>query len=242
MKIFKIELRKIVMLVLILFVTGTLVSCSTKSSSNETETHDESDGDHHDEAEGDDHHEASAEGEAGETITWMPSETTFSGSLKLAQGDLQKLNPKVSANDAGDDQLNLTLNGESTTLLFDQTMGSIGADINFANTDFKGMLSIVHHYQDANNYDALVISNNLMQMVRVENGKTSSLDKKEIQLAKQNSVRLSVAGEHWKGYLNNELYNHGHAELRPEGKVGVVLEGRGNLQLGKIEVTPLTEE
>lgn len=234
----KIKIKKTTWLILVLFTMGTLVSCGPKSSHESTE-------DQHDESsEGEHEHGPAAEvvESVGDVLSWTPAETPFPGSLKLIQGDVQKLNTKVSTNAAGAKVLELNLGNEKATLLFDPTMGSIGVELNFDQTGFKGTLSIVHHYQDASNYDALILSTNLMKMIRVENGKTTQLDQKAITLEKSNAVRLSVAGEHWKGYLNNELYNHGHAELRPEGKVGLILDGQGTLQLEKMNVTPLKAE
>ncbi len=52
-------------------------------------------------------------------------------------------------------------------------------------------------------------------------------------------LKFSAAGEHLKGFLNGKQYNHGHAETRGVGKVGIMLDGEGEILLKKLTLIPL---
>lgn len=245
MKTSKLNLSAITIAALVLFLTGTISSCSTKSSSEETaeQTEEEVEGHEHDSAEAEHHDHAEASGNEGSgSIMWMPSEQPFSGQLKLVEGDAQKLNAATSSDSDGSKVLSLSLSGERVLLLFDETFEDLGSNLQFKTDGFQGQVAIVHHYMDASNYDYLSLNNTSMQLGRVENGKDKVLNKEENKLPGDwATLTVSSAGEHYKGSLDGKLVNHGHGETRPAGRVGVLLEGSGTVMLKMMEVMKLTE-
>jgi hypothetical protein len=245
MKISKLNLSAITIVALLLFLAGTISSCSTKSSSEETaeQTEEEVEGHEHDSAEAEHHDHTEASGNEGNgSIMWMPSEQPFSGQLKLVEGDAQKLNAATTSDSDGSKVLSLSLSGERVLLLFDETFEDLGSNLQFKADGFQGQVAIVHHYIDASNYDYLSLTNTSMQLGRVENGKDKVLNKEENKLPGDwATLTVSSAGEHYKGSLNGKLVNHGHGETRPGGRVGVLLEGNGTVMLKMMEVMKLTE-
>lgn len=247
MKTSKLNLSAITIVALVLFLTGTISSCSTKSSSEETAEHTEEEGEveghEHDSAEAEHHDHAQASGNEGSgSIMWMPSEQPFSGQLKLVEGDAQKLNAATSSDSDGSKVLSLSLSGQRVLLLFDETFEDLGSNLQFKTEGFQGQVAIVHHYMDASNYDYLSLTNTSMQLGRVEDGKEKVLNKEENKLPGDwATLTVSSAGEHYKGSLDGKLVNHGHGETRPGGRVGVLLEGNGTVMLKMMEVMKLTE-
>lgn len=248
MKTIKFKFSWLVSCILLLFLAGTITSCSTKK---ESEEHSEEAG-HHDEGteEGHDHegeegghHEedVSMEG-AGESMTWMPGDEPFTGMLKLVLGDQATLAPSITSGKDGSKVLTLTLNGDRTVLLFDGKFDNVGANLQFKTDSFEGELAIVHHYTDAANYDYVSISNAAMRLGRMENGKDNLLNKEDKRLPDDwATLSVSSAGEHYKGLLNEVLVNHGHGKTRAAGQVGVMLNGKGKVMLKMMEVMKLTE-
>lgn len=247
MKTSKLNLSTMTIIVLILFLAGTISSCGTKSSKQETaeqtEKGGEAEGHEHDSAEAKKpHHDDASGNEGGASIMWMPSEQPFSGRLKLVEGDAQKLNMATSSDSDGSKVLSLSLSGERVLLLFDDKFENVGSNVQFKTDGYQGQVAIVHHYVDGTNYDYLSITNTSMQLGRMENGKNNVLDKKDEKMPVDwAKLTVSAAGEHYKGSLNDKLVNHGHGETRPAGRVGVLLEGKGKVMLKMIEVMKLTE-
>ena len=248
MKTSKFNLSTMKIIVLILFLTGTISSCSTKSSKQEaaeqTEKGEEAKGHEHDsiDVKRSPHDEASGNEAGSASLMWMPSEQPFSGQLKLVEGDSKKLSLATSSDSDGSKSLSLSLSGERVLLLFDDKFENVGSNLQFKTDGFQGQLAIVHHYIDTSNYDYLSLTNSSMQLGRMERGKDNVLDKKDNTMPNDwSTIRLSAAGEHYKGYLNDKLINHGHAEAMKAGRVGILMEGKGKIMLKMAEVVKLSE-
>lgn len=244
MKTSKLNLSLSTIIVLMLFLVGTISSCSTKSSNEQAaEQTEQAEGHEHDSTEDKNHHhDEVSDNEGSGSVMWMPSEQPFSGQLKLVEGDAQKLNTATSSDSDGSKVLSLSLSGERVLLLFDETFEDLGSNLQFKADSFLGKVSIVHHYTDASNYDYLSLTSTSMQLGRMENGKDKVFNKEENKWPSDwATLTVSSAGEHYKGSLNDKLVNHGHGETRPAGRVGILLEGNGMVMLKMMEVMKLTE-
>ena len=233
---------------LTLYLTVTISSCGTKTSKEETaeqtEKGKEADGQKQDSvvAPKTDNNGPSANEGDNASIMWMASEQPFSGQLKLIEGDVKMLNPTINANSDGSKVLGLSLSGERVLLLFDDMFENVGSNLQFKTDGFQGQVAIVHHYIDASNYDYLSLANSSMQLGRMENGKDNVFDKRDNKMLNDwSTLRLSAAGEHYKGYLNDKLVNHGHAEAMAAGRVGILMQGKGKIMLKMLEVVKLSE-
>ena len=188
-------------IVFMIVLAGTISSCGTKSSKQETAERtgkaEEAEGHGHDSAEVKNPHHDMVSGNEGGTATamWMPSEQPFSGQLKLVEGDAQKLNLATSSDGDGSKALNLSLSGERVLLLFDDKFENVGSNLQFKTDGFQGQVAIVHHYIDASNYDYLSLTNSSMQLGRMVNGKNNVLDKKDNKMPNDwSTMRVSAAG------------------------------------------------
>jgi uncharacterized protein YpmB len=247
MKTLKINLSIIIILVVFLFLAGTMSSCGTKSQKKGEEQTEESDHHEQDSSNTEDHDEAGHHDEGtdestSETMMWMPGDQPFTGMLKLVQGNEPSLTPSVTSESDGSKVLNLTLTGEKVILLFDGALENVGANLQFKTNSFQGEVAVVHHYTDASNYDYVSLTNSAMKLGRVEKGKDKVMDNKEMKMPTDwATLTVSSAGEHYKGLLNETLINHGHGETRAAGQVGVLLSGKGKVMLKMMEVMKLTE-
>ena len=237
---------KIKSIVLALLFAGIISSCGNKSSKQETaeQTEKDKETDKHDSVDikAPPVNMTTETDSSNSSIMWMPSDQPFSGQLKLVEGDAKKLNPTSNSDGDGSKILSLSLSGEKVLLLFDDKFENVGANLQFKTDDFQGQVAIVHHYIDVSNYDYLSFTNSLMQLGRIENGKNNVLDKKDNKMTNEwSTMRVSAAGEHYKGYLNDKLINHGHAEATASGRVGILLDGKGKVVLKMLEVMRLSE-
>ena len=55
-------------------------------------------------------------------------------------------------------------------------------------------------------------------------------------------LKVSAAGTHYKGYIGDKTITHGHGDEMPNGFVGLMLEGTGQIQVKSIEIFELEAE
>lgn len=113
------------------------------------------------------------------------------------------------------------------------------ADIDF--TSFNGRIGLVHHFQDKNTYECMVIgSAGSASLLDCSAGKTDKLDDAEIDLPSgSNRIGVSAAGSHLKGYLDGQTIVHGHRTDRGVvGKVGLMLDGNGKVRILELKLDP----
>ncbi len=82
-----------------------------------------------------------------------------------------------------------------------------------------------------------------MELGRIMDGNKKVLDTKDYQLdaSQWNTLRFSAAGEHFKGYLNDEMITHGHDEEMEPGFAGIMVNGTGTIFIKSISILELTE-
>ena len=249
MKTNKIKSNTLILILGVALVAFT-TSCNSGNNKESTNNHAEmEEGHHHDEHEGDHqhegeesehHHDEMHQNTSGE-VMWMPSGEPFSQQLKLEVGNSTALSAKV-VDENGSKALSLNANGDKTIMLMEGAYSDLGAELQFMFSDYRGSLAILFHYTDASNYDALVLNGQSLELQRIINGKVDVLDSKEAALPSDwANLKLSAAGEHLKGFLNGKQYDHGHAEERETGKVGIMLNGNGRVLLKMLTVIPLEE-
>jgi hypothetical protein len=89
------------------------------------------------------------------------------------------------------------------------------------------------------NYDYVALESGKMQLGRLSEGKIKIMDEKSLKY--NDWINLGVVGDgtHFRDYIDDKLYTHGHgSELKP-GTVGFVINGDGTILIDKIEVKSL---
>jgi uncharacterized membrane protein len=116
---------------------------------------------------------------------------------------------------------------------------SVQANLYVNLNDFDGTIKLVHHIQDKMNYDFVALESGMMRLGRLINGKIKIMDEKSVTFKDWLNLGVVGDGTHFRGYLNDKLYTHGHGpELNP-GSVGLLIKGQGVVLIDKLEVLSL---
>ena len=117
------------------------------------------------------------------------------------------------------------------------TMNSMQADVAMNISDFSGSVMLVYHVQDARNYDFLALENGIQKLGRMENGTEQVYNQGDVPSTDGwITVRVFGGGGHFRGYVDEEQYTHGHADDLPPGQFGFRFDGNGMILIGSIQV------
>lgn len=114
---------------------------------------------------------------------------------------------------------------------------------------FMGRAALVHHVQDARNYDFLAVEKaaeggGRVVQGRVRDGQAEVFDESALDAGALDGpvdLRAVAYGTHFRGYLGGELVAHGHGDAAPAGRAGLLLDGTGPLRLLRLEAVPVSE-
>jgi uncharacterized membrane protein len=188
---------------------------------------------------------------------WQPAEGTVRAlrrdtAFAWLAGEASALNPAVrERSGAGGPALALEgPAGESGPVMFTAggALRSIQAEARLKLSGFDGTAMLVHHVQDANNYDFVALDpdgsgagGGTMRLGRVRGGERS-VSAEGTYAAQEGGwlpVRVVSDASHYRGYVGGEMVAHGHAGAPEPGRVGVRLEGSGTVLLQAMQVQRL---
>lgn len=230
-----------------LFLAGiVLASCSQSKKEGTDSVHEEAEGDHHSEAEGahSGHSESSTMTDGNSTI-WSPKGNgieLINNDFHFVTGAIEDITPEVVQNEAGENVLKMTANGNPAAFAFHKSYGNIGMAAMVNSTSFKGSVKLIHHAQNDTNYEFVSINGTTMKLGRVVNGDVKVFDEKPFASSDWVNLRVSAAGSHFKGYIGSKTITHGHGDKMKDGYVGIMVEGTGVLQIKSIELVPMEDE
>lgn len=116
-------------------------------------------------------------------------------------------------------------------------------DVDVNSDSLKGDLVIVHHLQDAQNYDYMTLNEDgSASLGRVRDGSSETIEEGKVEGKSVHHIKFVNSGEHQRGYVNGQLILHGHVEPAPAGGVGLKPEGQGKLFVQKMMLSKLTGE
>ena len=130
-------------------------------------------------------------------------------------------------------------------LLLPEKMGDVLLSLDTDPSQFKGTLGLVHHYRAPDSYETVLLSSQGRGVLEsVTDGNTKTLDQKQVDWPQDRSViAASAAGRHLMGYLDGLTVLHGHRDAVDfVGKVGVVCDGTGSLELFELRAAPASSE
>lgn len=160
--------------------------------------------------------------------------------FETSPASLQTLNPKV---EKFNDQFGLTLTKNSKDpfqIVLKPEYGDAQVEVDLDKSEFPGKISLIQHM---NGSEHVYFSVDARSASLGRNGNSSKVfEQKPITIPSGwLKLRSVSAGGHFRGYLNGKLVVHGHGEAAPPGKVGVLLEGAGQLRIARMAVHPITE-
>lgn len=159
--------------------------------------------------------------------------------FETSPATFQTLNPTV---EKFNDQFALTITKNSNDLfqiVLEPEYGDAQVEVDLF-SGFQGKISLVQHL---NGSEYLYFSVDPRSASLGWNGNPPKVFEQKPITIPTGSLKLKSvsAGEHFRGYLNGKMVVHGHGEAARPGKVGVLLEGAGQLRIARIAVQPVSE-
>jgi uncharacterized membrane protein len=173
--------------------------------------------------------------------TWDISPNSVSdliANYHWVEGSVQELKPAITSTEAP----GLRLQASEQAILFvtHDSYQNVQVDYYLNLDDLDGEIELVHHLQDANNYDFVSLnSEGFIRQARIQNGDETIFAEGTFEAAGQLFLRVVGDGTHFRGYINREMKVHGHDDAPEGGSVGLRIQGSGSVVLYEIEMTQL---
>lgn len=154
-------------------------------------------------------------------------------------GSVAATRPEVIPDSVRGMVLRLHLADKPILLAAGDSLKSVQVDLSLNISGFEGEVRLIHHLGDTLSYDFIGLKDRSMELGRVERGKMRVMDRASYDATGWISLRAVGDGRHFRGFVNDKLVTHGHADELPPGRVGLLVDGRGVLLIDKISVTSL---
>ncbi|SMO64078.1 DUF2231 domain-containing protein [Gracilimonas mengyeensis] len=158
--------------------------------------------------------------------------------FRWIEGSVQGLNPQIVSGE--ESFLRLNASGETSFFVTNSDYQNVQIDYYLNLDDFSGEIELVHHVQDARNYDFVSLnSDGTIRQGRMQNGETTIFEEGTFDPEGRLFVRVVADGTHFRGYVNREMKVHGHGDAPQSGAAGMKLNGNGAVLISQIELTQL---
>ncbi|SHK04668.1 DUF2231 domain-containing protein [Rhodothermus profundi] len=168
---------------------------------------------------------------------WMPgpgAEQVLADSFTVHAGSLAELSLE-----AGPDELRLTLADQTLLFTGPGTLSGTEITVRLHRDSLQGIVRLVYHLQDANNYDFLEIGPARIRQGRLVAGQERLFDEAPLPETGWLEVRAIAYGTHFRGYVNGQMRVHGHGSAARPGPAGLYLRGSGTIRLRTLTVQPV---
>lgn len=176
-------------------------------------------------------------GENG-SLSWVIGEEAprmLNGQFTFLQGQAN-----ASVDSEGDQQILRFQSPNGFFVTNDNTYSSLQMVLDVHPEEYQGDIILTHHVQDADNYGYLALhKDGSAELGHVRDGEKSMVEQGSFDRQGLKKIKLSVSGDHLKGYVNDNQVLHGHYEQPGPGAVGLKLTGNGSLGLSKMEIIPI---
>lgn len=175
--------------------------------------------------------------------TWTPQDAAaWTQQTQWMGNPSGELRTRLVDTDNGGRALSLRME-DAGTLMFvvPDTLGDVQVEATLDPSAFEGTVLLVHHVQDAQNYDFLALAEGTMQLGRVQQGARTVLDEGTFEASGWITVRATGDGDHFRGYVDDEMVTHGHAGPLAPGRAGLRLEGQGPVLLQRMQARAIGE-
>lgn len=156
--------------------------------------------------------------------------------LRFAEGSLADLSVAAAMEDSA---LALELRRSPVLFTAGVPVGSVQATATLNVAEFDGTVRLIHHVQNAEQYDFLELADGRLRQGRVQHGTIKIFDEKPLQADGWLDLRAVSDGSHFRGYVGGKMLTHGHGDAPEPGSVGLYLEGSGTVLLRSLAATSL---
>jgi uncharacterized membrane protein len=178
-------------------------------------------------------------------LSWTPLATDAAALgiiLVAANGASLDAVRAMSPSAAGAEGLRLAVSG-ATLLVFGPELAGVQVEATLEPSDFRGTIALAHHVRgvgDSGLFTVAVPSGESTLTTRSA-GAQRVLDRKTASLTPgmRLELALSAAGRHLRGLIDGDLVVHGHEPELPAGRVGLLLDGEGEIVIHRITVAPV---
>ncbi len=118
-------------------------------------------------------------------------------------------------------------------------IASVQAEATLNAAQFDGTIRLVHHVQDAQNYDFLELTDGQLHQGRLQGGTRTIFAEQALDTTAWITLRAVSDGTHFRGYAGGKMLTHGHGDAPDPGPVGLYLDGSGTVLLRLLAATSL---
>jgi len=172
--------------------------------------------------------------------SWKPTRSTaWKSSMTFPEEGSDFSRTSIMDGSDHGEVLALSTDGNSAMFVFDHPLTDIQVDFAANLDEFEGVVMLVHHFTDANNYHFTSVGNGEMRLGRSENGDFHLLDSKPYEPSGWVTYRVVSDGTHARSYAGEALVAHGHGPTPGSGPIGIRLNGTGTVLLDFVKVQRL---
>lgn len=181
---------------------------------------------------------------------WRPvagAETVLADQFTWLRNDASHLAPEMVDDTAKGAVLALRPRQAEGVWSAGDAIDAAQADL-YVNVDsFEGELQLLLHVQDAQTFDFLSIEKmgqtgkTAVKLGRMAGGEVTVWEEKPREDSGWLFLRVFGGDGHFRGYVNEELVTHGHADDLDAGPVGLRVNGTGTILIEQIHVQAVTD-
>ena len=192
---------------------------------------------------------ANAEGDSGPIDlgngSWVRRPVQGADMVLADQFEWLQNNAAQLSPDMADDQekgmvLGLHPRGVPSLFVAGSDLAATQADVYVNIDEFDGELQLVFHVQDVETFDFLSVDNTAVKLGRMDGGVSNIFEEKPLAESGWLFPRVFGGDGHFRGYVNGELLNHGHADDLAPGPFGLRVNGTGTILIERIQVQNIT--
>ncbi|MCH2449437.1 MAG: hypothetical protein MK198_04755 [Gracilimonas sp.] len=173
--------------------------------------------------------------------TWTINSNSVSDlitNFHWVEGSVQNLKPAITQTEPP--WLRLEASEQANLFVTHDSYQNIQVDYYLNLDNLDGEVELVHHLQDANNYDFVSLnSSGIIRQGRIQNGDEIIFEEGTFDAGGELFLRVVGDGTHFRGYVNREMKVHGHDDASESGSIGLKIQGSGSILLSQIEMTKL---
>jgi uncharacterized membrane protein len=192
---------------------------------------------------------ANAEGDSGPidlgngSWVWRPvqgADMVLADQFEWLQNNAAQLSPDMADDQEKGMVLGLYPRGVPSLFVAGSDLAATQADVYVNIDEFDGELQLVFHVQDVETFDFLSIDNTAVKLGRMDGGVSNIFEEKPLAESGWLFLRVFGGDGHFRGYVNGELLNHGHADDLAPGPFGLRVNGTGTILIERIQVQNIT--